>query len=636
MAQVRQRLGTLFRCRSAAVAIYVALMAPVLAGAVALGFEVSSWSSAQADMQRAADASSMAASIYCYQYMVSQVGSTSENCNTNSSAQQTAKMLAQNLATANGAGSSSASIVTGVQNPADTAILVSTQETLPTTISRVFNSTPSVTVSASATGEIVTKPTGTAGTGGQPCLLALNHWNESSTSQQTINNTGIVAAGSFTINAPGCTAVSNSNFNDSGGQTFNVAGIYAYGAIPGVNQSTIPTQASSNPPAPAVLEIPCWASINGSSSNNGCNLSGPPYYPANGLLQSNPYVHQQSGVVSDPYATGTSATAVAMQAAVADAGTTTGPSLACSNQHCSYSLTFTGSISGTTLTVTAVSSANLTPQVSANGILVSLSGAGISSGTTISALGTGTGGTGTYTVSKSQTVSSETITATISVPGSSTTNSGSSTPLINGSYCTGQGGGSVTCYLYPGDYGSFAISSGGPWYLNWESGGFVFNGNVSLTNNTTSNNASSNGGETIFVTGQFAGENTFNFNLTAPSETVNPGSSGPWTIAGVVLAGSGSDTGYYGNSGFVPVVTLSGNPQFTVTGVVYFPNGTFESQGSNGLGMNNASSCFELIAGNIVLSGASYLNSSCGSLNAISFESTPGTITTTYNTQLVQ
>jgi hypothetical protein len=66
---------------------------------------------------------------------------------------------------------------------------------------------------------------------------------------------------------------------------------------------------------------------------------------------------------------------------------------------------FTGSISGTTLTVTAVASG--TVQVGQV-----LSGTGITSGTLITALGTGTGGNGTYTVQTSQTVSSTTITAT--------------------------------------------------------------------------------------------------------------------------------------------------------------------------------------------------------------------------------
>ena len=63
---------------------------------------------------------------------------------------------------------------------------------------------------------------------------------------------------------------------------------------------------------------------------------------------------------------------------------------------------FTGSISGTTLTVSAVSSGTLY-------VGQTIQGAGITSGTIITALGTGTGGTGTYTISSSETVSSETM-----------------------------------------------------------------------------------------------------------------------------------------------------------------------------------------------------------------------------------
>lgn len=62
----------------------------------------------------------------------------------------------------------------------------------------------------------------------------------------------------------------------------------------------------------------------------------------------------------------------------------------------------TGSISGTTLTVSAVTSGTL-----AVGNL--LAGDNIRPGTRITALGTGTGGTGTYTVNKSQTAASGTI-----------------------------------------------------------------------------------------------------------------------------------------------------------------------------------------------------------------------------------
>ena len=68
------------------------------------------------------------------------------------------------------------------------------------------------------------------------------------------------------------------------------------------------------------------------------------------------------------------------------------------------SASVTGSISGTTLTVTAVASGTLA-------INQTISGTGITAGTTITSLGTGTGGTGTYNVSVSQTVASTTVTA---------------------------------------------------------------------------------------------------------------------------------------------------------------------------------------------------------------------------------
>jgi hypothetical protein len=62
----------------------------------------------------------------------------------------------------------------------------------------------------------------------------------------------------------------------------------------------------------------------------------------------------------------------------------------------------TGDISGTTLTVSAVTSGVLQ-------IGQTIEGAGVTDGTIITAFGTGSGGTGTYTVSASQTVSSTTI-----------------------------------------------------------------------------------------------------------------------------------------------------------------------------------------------------------------------------------
>ena len=62
----------------------------------------------------------------------------------------------------------------------------------------------------------------------------------------------------------------------------------------------------------------------------------------------------------------------------------------------------TASITGTTMTVTAVASGTLT-------VGQTVQGTGVTPNTMITALGTGTGGTGTYTVSTSQTVVSETM-----------------------------------------------------------------------------------------------------------------------------------------------------------------------------------------------------------------------------------
>lgn len=66
---------------------------------------------------------------------------------------------------------------------------------------------------------------------------------------------------------------------------------------------------------------------------------------------------------------------------------------------------FTGAISGTTLTVSAIASGAIQ-------LGQTISGTGVTAGTTITAFGTGSGGVGTYTVSASQTVTSETLTGT--------------------------------------------------------------------------------------------------------------------------------------------------------------------------------------------------------------------------------
>lgn len=69
----------------------------------------------------------------------------------------------------------------------------------------------------------------------------------------------------------------------------------------------------------------------------------------------------------------------------------------------SHTASFTGEITTTTLTVSAVATGTIR-------LGMELTGTGVTAGTRITDFGTGTGGTGTYTVSVSQTVASTTIT----------------------------------------------------------------------------------------------------------------------------------------------------------------------------------------------------------------------------------
>ena len=114
----------------------------------------------------------------------------------------------------------------------------------------------------------------------------------------------------------------------------------------------------------------------------------------------------------------------------------------------------TGSISGTTLTVSAVTSGTVRVGQAVNG-------SGINSNTVILGLGTGTGGTGTYTISISQTVTSRTVTTKSKVlevtavsEGSLTVGqfvSGSGIPFGTKITAFGTGSGNTGTYTIDGD-----------------------------------------------------------------------------------------------------------------------------------------------------------------------------------------
>jgi Flp pilus assembly protein TadG len=185
--------------------------------------------------------------------------------------------------------------------------------------------------------------------------------------------------------------------------------------------------------------------------------------------------------------------------------------------------------------------------------------------------------------------------------------------LPNQGTCVTNGG--VTCTMYPGNYGSWLVPSGGPYTFNLQPGLYLFNGPVLLQQNTTT----SGSGVTIIMAGgtyngtarSFVGSNTFNFTVSAPTGAQVAAAGGNGTknagIAGIALASNSSTT-----------AVLSGNEAFVVSGVVYFPNATWDASGSS---CNSSSqcmapgstACLELVAQSIKTSGYVTFNSNCSS-----------------------
>jgi len=172
---------------------------------------------------------------------------------------------------------------------------------------------------------------------------------------------------------------------------------------------------------------------------------------------------------------------------------------------------FTGAISGTTLTISAVT----------NGVLrvgSFISGTGVTAGTYITAFGTGTGGVGTYTVSASQTVSSTTITSgdtfKIALYTSSATLSSATTAYTSSGETSGTGytagGGTLT------NLGSSL--SGTTAYLSWNSytwSAATISAAGALIYNTSKNNAA----VAVLSFGATYSSTNGNFTVTFPANT---------------------------------------------------------------------------------------------------------------------
>lgn len=219
----------------------------------------------------------------------------------------------------------------------------------------------------------------------------------------------------------------------------------------------------------------------------------------------------------------------------------------------------TASIAGTTLTVSSVTSGSLK-------LGQTVTGTGVTSGTTILSFGTGSGGTGTYTISTSQTVSSRSITlksnvleVTAVASGTLTVGSyvsGASIPFGTSITSFGTGSGGTGTYNIDGDPQyvlSSSLTSSAGTVLVGNSGGSKDSIVVSHTHTLTSAGTNSAGEHTHGF--DLGDNNNDNLAPAAASNGVLVAPDGVTMSAGAhthTLTGSTDTTGVSGTNANLP------------------------------------------------------------------------------------
>lgn len=251
---------------------------------------------------------------------------------------------------------------------------------------------------------------------------------------------------------------------------------------------------------------------------------------------------------------------------------------------------FTATISGRTMTVSAVASGTL-----AVGQIVT--GAGVSANTAIEALGTGTGGIGTYTVSVYQTVGSPTaMTSTISL---------SSLTSISIPYTLGYDGGSpitgVTASVYSGStLKGTATGTTSPLSITGLSNGTVYSVSLYATNAIGSSTSSI--GPYFQTPGvppaPTIGTATLVGTVGANVAFTAPNSDGGNAITSYIAVSSPGNVSNTGTTSPISISGLAGNTTYTFTVAATNAIGTGSpSSASNSITTGTPTSVDYLIAG---------------------------------------
>ena len=191
--------------------------------------------------------------------------------------------------------------------------------------------------------------------------------------------------------------------------------------------------------------------------------------------------------------------------------------------------------------------------------------------------------------------------------GAANTAAASTTVTCNGSACTPAG--SVTCdnnaicTLAPGTYAGLKLSAGTNLALS--PGLFVFTGDIK-----SSGGGSVTGSNVTVLMGTGSTINLAASTVSLSAATVTSATN--HQLPGIVFASQSTSNG-----------NISGSSSVPLTGVIYYPNGQFQVDGSSGGGSNT---CAVLIAKSVVLTGNSrFAASDCDSYNVPTFYSIPAT-----------
>ena len=245
------------RDRSGSVALMTALISPGLIMMAGIAIEVSSWASVKIDLQRQADIAALAGLLDLDAGLGAQVGA-----NTAASVAE----LNGATGTATRTWNSNTSTLTdsevtvvigpGIRNSSNTGIMVTVTKLIPTILTRVMTSQPTVMLTASAWAEY---------SKAQPCLLALG-----------TNGPGISGQGNPTLTLSGCTVRSNSSIGTGGSASISAPSIWARTTISGSGITGTLHPNSGTVPDPYKTNSAIVAAFNALKPGQGTAISNNP------------------------------------------------------------------------------------------------------------------------------------------------------------------------------------------------------------------------------------------------------------------------------------------------------------------------------------------------------------------------